>query len=330
MPVLTLGQLSKALATGNPSNQSTFFMEPGGVFTSYVNEMGPRLYAMGMWPGLLTVRTYAGADGYFSLCRDIEVPVNVVVNDRPQKVNAQFHDMRFYGNTSFLPEAFGLIDQGFHAERRDIQTIQGATTYDDITPVTSLAVTTRAGAAVPYATLADAGAVISIVGYDADSNEVAGTLTDGSPEATIEFSPGINCLKEIVATDVPFALQLRTDVADEDTIVTEIAAGTDVTHYRRFRIGGYRDDTFVHVLGKRAWTDLLLPTDIVWLGNTAAWKHALLTKVAEDTGDAEKAEYHWGKVKSILNDELAAHQGSARPVPTLDFNAGSAPIHNLY
>lgn len=328
MPTLTLGQLSERLARSSPSNQSTFFMEPGGVFTEYVNEMGPRIYAMGMWRDLLVERVYSGADGYISLERDIEAVLHANVNNRPQKVNAMFHVNRFLGCTDFIPESFGLTDAGFHASKRDFITIQDVDTIDDMTPVESLWITDGNTNGGRFFAGDDLG-TITLVGLDADNIRRTWTIGDDGTYAKM-VGDGIVWVESVVATDVPSPLQLRTDPDDDTTIVCEINPGTDVPRYRRFLVGGAKDDTYVHIVAKRAWTDLTLPTDIVWLGNISAWKHALLCKVAEDTADVDRAEYHWSKVRSILDDELAQFQGAARPVPTLDFNTGSLPIHNLY
>lgn len=330
MAVLTLGQLSKSLATQNPSNQSTFFLEPGGVFVNYVNELGPRIYAMGMWRELLVERSYSGADGYISIERDVESVIHANVNNRPQRVQALFHDKRFLGCTNFMPENFGLVDLGMATSQRDILTIQGETSLETVADITEFAVCNAAGAKVPFATLDAAGTTLALSGFTSASVNVTGGMlsADGNGDAVAAFA-GAH-LDQCVATGVPFTLQLRTDAADAATTVTTIFPGTDVPRFRRFRVGGAQSDTFVHIIGKRAWTDLSLPNDIVWLGNISAWKHALLCKVAEDTADVERAEYHWSKVRQILDDELAQFQGAARPVPTLDLNSGSLPLHNLY
>jgi len=55
MPAVTASQLQAALASS--SHNSTFFMEPGGDFYAYINELGPRIYAKGPWSDLLLERT---------------------------------------------------------------------------------------------------------------------------------------------------------------------------------------------------------------------------------------------------------------------------------
>jgi hypothetical protein len=44
-----------------------------------------------------------------------------------------------------------------------------------------------------------------------------------------------------------------------------------------------------------------------------AWKHALLGKLAEDNADVERASYHWGACRQLLDDEIGSARGAAQP-----------------
>lgn len=324
MPAVTVSQLQAALA--NSSHNSTNFVETGGSFLAYANELGPRLYRMGPWPDLMVERSYSAADGYISLERDITGVWAANVNNAPQRVRSLFHDLRTLGNTTFLPEKYGLVDLGSYPVRRELGTIQQAHEVADITPVTSIALTDAAGTAIvtstiPYAT-------ITVVGYNEDGVPVTGVLTasgDATPVSTIEFAEGITSFESIQGSDLPFEIQLRTDADDAATMLATLGTGTDVSRYRRWRVGGARSDTWVHLLVKRAWRPVSLTTDLIYLGNLTAWKHAMLAKVAEDNGDVDqRAPYHWKQCFEALNDELKDHTGAATPQLNLDIWGGAA------
>lgn len=327
MPAVTLGQLEVALASS--SHNSTFFIEPGGGFFNYVNEVGPRIYAMGPWRDLLLEQTYLGADGYISLDRDVDSVYACAVNNMPRRVNPMFHDIRTLGNVTSLPAQWGLIDLGYQAARREFMSIQGVTTLDDVVAVTVLALVDPDGAQVLTANIP--GATIAVVGRTAAGVRVNGTLV-ADTTASISFATGIAWIESISATELPYDIEVRTAAADADTCVALILQGTDVVRYRRFRVADAKDDTYVHLLVKRGWTPKNNSSDIIHLGNISAWKHALLGKVAEDTGDVEvRAPYHWGLCKSLLNEELASVQGAARPILSFDPYAGACgSLQNQY
>lgn len=332
MPAVTLGQLQAALASS--SHNSTFFMEPGGNFSAYVNEVGPRIYAMGPWRDLLFEQTYKGSDGYVSLDRDVEAIYACAVNDMPRRVNPLFHDIRTLGNITSLPAQWGLIDMGYQATCRDFTSIQGVTAVADVVVVTSLALVNPDGTEVHSDTLSgtNLAATVSVVGRTAAGLRVAGVLETGSTHATVSFSPGVAWIESITSTNLPCDIEIRTDAADSETTIAKMLQGTDVVRYRRFRVSDFREDTYVHTLVKRGWTDKNNDSDIIHLGNISAWKHALLGKVAEDTGDVEtRAPFHWDLCRKLLTDELSAHQGAARPILSFDpYGGACGSLQNQY
>jgi hypothetical protein len=327
MPAVTLSQLQSALGTA--AHNSTFFIEPGASFTAYINEVGPRLYSMGPWRDLLVERSYSGANGYISLDRDIDAVWKANVNDRLQRVRSMFHDMSFFGTRrSFIPEHYGLVDLGEYPVAKDFVTIQDVSEEDELTPITTLHLVTTAGVAVP---VVDAnGFRITITGTTATGTPVTGTINVSSTNAVVTFATGITRITSITSTNLAFPVDLRTDVADGDTLVASLRAGTDVVRYRRFLVSGFQSDSYVHILAKRGWVPVASPSDLISLGNLSAWKHALLGKVAEDNADVERAEYHWGKTQSILDSDLSSYRGGAKPVMHLDLYGGAAAgIRNL-
>lgn len=326
MPAVTVGQLTSALATSSASNQSTFFIEPGGSLASYLNEVGPRVYQMGMWRDLLMERTYLGSDGYISLDRDVESILVATVNDRPQRVRGMAHDLRFLGNATTLPERWGLIDLGYFPLKRELYSIQEVADVSEVDPISTLYLYKTDGTAATNSAIT--GSTVSVVGYTAAGIPVTGSLAGGT-NATVTFATPISWVDSILSTGLPFKVDLRTATGDAASSVATLNAGTDTPRYRRFRVSGARDDTYVHILAKRAWETVSASTDIIHLGSFSAWKHALLGKVAEDNANVEHAEYHWGVCRRILDDELAAAMGGAIPVPTLSFG-GTGQLFNTY
>jgi hypothetical protein len=84
-------------------------------------------------------------------------------------------------------------------------------------------------------------------------------------------------------------------------------------------------DTTVHLLLKRACPDNLVDSTIIHLGNINALKHALLGRIAEDNADVQRAEYHWSVVEKLLDAELDAHRGAAKPKMMLNLWGANAP-----
>jgi hypothetical protein len=67
----------------------------------------------------------------------------------------------------------------------------------------------------------------------------------------------------------------------------------------------------------------------VYLSNFNALKHGLLARLSEDTADIERAEYHWLTCAKLLDEELDAFRGSARPALMLDVWGGNRPLNML-
>lgn len=327
MPATTLGQLQTALATAGTSNSGNY-IEPGASFTGAMNEIGPRVYALGMWRDLVTEQVYLGADGYISLDRDAEAVLFANINDRPQKVFSSFHDMSTLGNVTALPDGLGLVDMNYAACKRELTSIQNVESFDEVTAIDTLYLVKADGDPL---LAADLGAGDIIVRATTEAGlKITGTLT-GATEKTIVFSEPVMFFDEIRGASLTLPVQVRTDVNDSDTNIAEILVGSDLVRYRRFRVAGARDSTYVHVLVKRAWLPLSASTDIVWLGNLSAWKHALLGKLAEDNADIDRANYHWAVCKQMLEDEKDASRGAAIPKLDLDLvNSSGYPIHGLY
>jgi len=328
MPATTYGQLQTLLATAGTSNAGNY-LEPGASFANALNEIGPRVYAMGYWKDLTEEQVYLGSDGYISLDRNADSVMFANINNLPQRVFSAFHDLSALGNTTFLPDRYGLVDQNYHAMKRDLLNIQEVTSIEDVTPVTALWLLTEGGD--PVTNVSIASGTITARGRTAGGVPANATVI-GTTALSLNFPFGITFIDEIVGTNLPFNVHLcTTTAATVETTVAEVHRGYDVVRYRRFRVGGARDSTYVHVLVKLAWEPVSVSTDIVRLGNISAWKHALLGKLAEDNADVERASYHWGACRQLLEDEVGAARGAAIPKINIDLAGGAAyPIHSNY
>lgn len=103
------------------------------------------------------------------------------------------------------------------------------------------------------------------------------------------------------------------------TISLAKGRGEDVSRYRRFRFNNENSQVKnVLLLLKKRFYPLLNSSDIVPLSNINVVKHALLATVAEDNSDIERANFHWGMCKLILEEEKDAYRGMVKPKVNLD------------
>ena len=127
-------------------------------------------------------------------------------------------------------------------------------------------------------------------------------------------------VEEISFDNVPSLMAVKSIDNDDNTDVTTLAEikGDGVARYRRFRFSNSSGTTQnVKLLLKRAWEPVLTQDDIMYLGNLNAIKHGLLGMLAEDNADLERAQYHWTICRQLLDEELDATRGAAKPKVTL-------------
>jgi hypothetical protein len=105
-----------------------------------------------------------------------------------------------------------------------------------------------------------------------------------------------------------------------------------VNAYRRYRMGNNASNTVkktMRLLVKRSFKPLINSYDVVRPSNLNALKHGLLGSVAEDNADLERANYHWGVCKQLLEEEQDAYRGAAKPVIKFDPSGSGSRIPNL-
>jgi hypothetical protein len=90
-------------------------------------------------------------------------------------------------------------------------------------------------------------------------------------------------------------------------------------NYRVFRVAEASNTSgeVVNLLLKRKHQWITENSDVVYVDNLSAIKHAMLGLVAEDNADTDRATYHWGRCEEILDKELGDYLKAAIPVPDI-------------
>lgn len=92
-----------------------YLREPND-FYKVMNQILPRVYAKGDWPGLLFETSLTvGTSGTISLPDDSISVVFAVVDNDPRVVRSIWHDYNILGVTSGAGALYGLVDDGIHA-----------------------------------------------------------------------------------------------------------------------------------------------------------------------------------------------------------------------
>ena len=295
MPALTVKAVTKALSD---------YVRPDEDIVAKLNMVMPRIYAMGMWRDLLYDWTIETTNSYFALPEHAEGLLGALVDSYPVEAQAQWHDYRISGYASDGPSPiFGVVDDGFHPTKEELLTGADDLYQPRIVPVS------------PNTTLPTEGEVI--ITCELDSGTIVDEVLTPNGEAIL---PVLNIntavVKQIQFSDLPDEVDVIAyhEELDGDDIALARIRGDGVARYRRFRFSNNSGSTQnVKLLLKRAWEPVLTQDDILYLGNLNAIKHGLLGMLAEDNADLERAQYHWTVCRKLLDEELDAARGSAKP-----------------
>ena len=317
MPALTVKAVTKALSD---------YVRPDEDIVAKLNMVMPRLYAMGMWRDLLYDWSIETTNDYFALPEHSESLIGAMLENSPVEMQSQWHDYRISGYASEGPAPiFGVIDDGFHEAKEEIVHKEPS----DVDAITILPV-------LPNTTLPSEGSITVVYGRNTDSSlgedtiseytfDLAGGATSTSPHSDIMD------IKSISFSDVPeeVGVYYGTGTLDEMTLMA-VVKGDGVARYRRFRFANSSGQTKnIKLLLKRAWQTVLTQDDIIYLGNLNAIKHGLLGMLAEDNADLERAQYHWTICRQLLDEELDAARGAAKPKPILKPVGNQINIPNI-
>lgn len=310
MPALTVKAVTKALSE---------YVRPDEDIVAKLNLVMPRIYAMGMWRDLLFDWSIETTNKYFSLPEHADSLLGALVNDYPAEAQAQWHDYRIAGYAKEGPSPiFGIVDDGFHPTKEDLLTGDTDDYQIEVRPVS------------PNTLLPSEGEV-TFVGELRSGATVEETLLLKGETEKRTTSVTVTSVTQISFADLHEDVDVvAIHMNGGDDIVLGRVRGDGVSRYRRFRFEnstGYTKTARLFL--KRAWRPVLNQKDILHLGNLNAIKHGLLGMLAEDNADLERAQYHWTICRQLLDEELDATRGAAKPKLSLKPAGNFTGIPNL-
>lgn len=320
MPTLTVAGVEEALNS---------YKSVGSSFIQQLNLILPRLYAMGMWRDLTYETTISSTDQNFTLPEEAESVLSALIDNDPAMARAQFHDYRLTGrsNDGTTLATYGIVDDGFvptinELEADKVYKIQ----ISPIAPETSIPRTSTN--------------FISITGLNSSSSAELQTYTpsfDTLQSSNITSTLEFTSITEIRNGDSSLSSPVMVSAVNVNNTseILELATvqeANKVNAYRRYRMGNNASNTnkkTMRLLVKRSFTPLINSYDVVRPSNLNALKHGLLGSVAEDNADLERANYHWGVCKQLLEEEQDAYRGAAKPVIKFDPSGSGSRIPNV-
>ena len=150
-----------------------------------------------------------------------------------------------------------------------------------------------------------------------------GCIVDGTP-------PGILLSEDDIQTHMnkrrPGQSKYTTQRKESDTV--------KITEYwglvpKRFIKKGADKDDFEYTINTNNINDLQVPPMLVQPFVENAIKHGFLGCVAEDNADIERASYHWAICKQLLEEELDAYRGGAKPTLQFDPSGSGSRVPNI-
>ena len=318
MATLTVAGVEEALSK---------YKTVGSSFVQELNLVMPRLYAMGMWRDLLYETTISTTDGNFTLPDDSESIVSAMVDNDPVRAKAQFHDYRITGRNrdGSTLYGYGLVDDGFAPIVNELEASKAYTiSIEPVSPATEIPRTSTNF--ITITGLSNASTPV-LQTYTPNLDTASNNITSGSVQFTtiIEIRNGDSSLSAPVKiTAVNIA-----DATDKLELGT-VQEANKINSFRRYRLGNDPSTKkTIRVLVKRKFKNLINSFDVVRPSNLNAIKHGLLGTVAEDNADLERANYHWNVCRQLLDEELDAYRGSAKPAVNFDPTGSGSRIPNV-
>ena len=319
MATLTVAGVEEALSK---------FKSVGSSFIQELNLVLPRLYAMGMWRDLLYETTISTTDQNFTLPDDAEAIVSALIDNDPAKAKSQFHDYRITGRNKdgTTLYSYGIVDDGFVPTVNELDSSKSYYIHvEPIKPQTSIPRTSTN--------------FVTVTGLDNSSTPETITYSPNFDTATSSISSSSQFTKitqirngdSSLTNPVKITAVNAADATDTLELAT-VQEANKVNSYRRYRIGNDPSDTIkktMRVLVKRKFKTLINSYDVVRPSNLNAIKHALLGSVAEENADLERANYHWNVCRQLLDEELDAYRGEAKPVLRFDPSGSGTRVPNI-
>ena len=294
-------------------------------FRKELNLALPRLYNMGMWRDLVFEDVVTTTSSTFTIPDNAESIISAIVDGDgsstdysfPRTIRSQFHDYRLFGRDDTAGEhtlaALGIVDDGYSATVEE--PVDGKTYSLKLQPI-SPATTIPASGKV-HVTFSDGTGISSPTADHTVS--MGGRFTCGGQASLTTSTTSITSISEIrVGTDelsAPVKLTWEETGSSTSLVAAnDLQQANQVTRYRRYRIDNRDDKTVtLRLLLKRKFQKLLSSTDVVYISSLNAIKHALLGSIAEENADVERANYHWSVCRALLDEQLDAHRGAAKP-----------------
>jgi len=327
MPAYTVAQLEPMLSQ---------YLAPQASFTTTLAQVLPRIYAMGMWRDLVFETSLNAAAGYVSLPADAESVISCTVNDNPRPVRSLWSDVKIIGRQPVVSPYFGIVDDGFHATALDMKDVQDVASEEDVILSQTLFAVPADGdreyfTSIPTGWAYEPAGRISVSAFGDPG--LGNTITteeavfDGLHWA-VTFPDGFMKVTSIRYEGLTEEMDIYCGSYEKP--IATLPVGTGVYRVRRFRVSDVDDDTTVHLLLKRGCPSEFSDNTIIHLGNLQAIKHGFLGTIAEDNSDLERANYHWDLVRQLLDEELDAFRGAAKPTLTLNIWGDGAKPFGLY
>jgi len=324
-------------------------------FRRALNEIMPRIYKMGYWREMLLEHTQDASDGYISLPPNTDSIVAGLIDKNPVPTRSLWHDYKMFGtNDDDKTRLSAFIDDGYAPTYRDLVSgsqyklnivslklgdsstnlpNQGSVTirYRQYTDATEGADGLIAGATILK------GASYSEVSVDLRTNYTAGPSL---PIGQFDVTEVLSISWAGVEPEHPFLVKATytgaagTTPADNDStkdlLLAEVDTSKGSSRYRRFRVGNTDSSSTAHMLLKRRWVDCDSNSDLVHIPSNAILKHALLGKLAEDNADLQRAQYHWGTVSKLLEEDTDSYRGAAKPTLHIAPNGVGGGMSGMY
>jgi len=294
-------------------------------FLKELNLALPRLYNMGMWRDLLFEHAITTTGSTFTLPDNAESIISAVVDtdststdhSYPRVIRSQFHDYRLTGrdDDDDTLAAYGIVDDGYSATVEE--PVDGKTYQLKLAPISPATILPASG--VIYITFSDGTTTSKIAdAHDHVSNN-GGEFTCGGQASISSAKTTVVSISEIrVGTaDLSAPVKLTWEETGSSTSLVaanDLRQANQVTRYRRYRISNDNSDTMqIRALLKRQFKKLIDTTDVVYVSSLNAVKHAMLGSTAEESADLERANYHWSVCRALLEEQLDANRGAAKP-----------------
>lgn len=323
-------------------------------FRAALNEVMPRIYKMGYWREMLVEHTQDASAGYVSLPQDTDSIVAAVIDNNATTTRSIWHDYKLFGtNDQDKTNLSSFIDDGYAPTYRDLVSGSNYQIYMTSLKLGGDAYLPNTGSvAIRYRQYSDAtdspsalvspDTILKGSSYSEVTLDLPAVFTIG-----YQFNFGSDTdVTEVLSIswteteeDHPFIVKAvykgvsggdaATD-ATKDLLLADVNTKNGVSRYRRYRIGGTNATSSAHMLLKKRWVDVDSTSDIVHFPASSILKHALLGKLSEDNADAQRAMYHWGVVKELLEADMDSYRGAAKPTLHIAPDGVGAGMSGMY